>query len=51
MGSTHSIIVFIAEMDIATRFQILDEAVSILHSIDTLGQGIHLTILPTVMGK
>ena len=34
------------EMDTATRVQILDEAVCISHSANTIWKGIHLTILP-----
>ena len=33
------------------RFQILDEAVCISHSANTLRKGINLTILPPTMGK
>ena len=34
-----------------TRVQILDEAVYIVHSTNTLGKGMNPTILPPAMGK
>ena len=40
-------------MDMVTRVQIPDDAVRILTSIsiDTLGKGMHITILPSAIGK
>ena len=38
-------------MDIATRVQILDKAVYISHSANTLGNGTNPIILPPVMSK
>ena len=38
-------------MDTVTRVQILDEAVYILNSANTLGKGRNPTILPPAMGK
>ena len=37
------------EMDPVTRVQSLNEAVLILHSIDTLSKGVNLTIFPSAM--
>ena len=39
------------EMDTATQVQILNEAVCILQSTNTLGKGMNLIILSPVMGK
>ena len=38
-------------MDTATRVQILDDTDCISHSINTLGKGVNLIILPPGMGK
>ena len=38
-------------METVTQVQILDEAVCILHSANTIGKGMNPTILPPVMGK
>ena len=38
-------------MDTAAQVQILDEAVCILHSTNTLGKSMNPTILPPAMGK
>ena len=38
-------------MDTATRVLILDEAVCISHSTNTLGKGMNPTFLPPDMGK
>ena len=38
-------------MHMVTRSQILDEAVCISHDANTLGKGMHLTILLPGMGK
>ena len=38
-------------MDTVTKVQILDEAVCISHSADTLGKIINLRILPLSQGK
>ena len=38
-------------MDMATRVQILKEAVCISHSANTLGKGIDQTVLLLAMGK
>ena len=38
-------------MGTENQIQILDEAVCISRSIDTLGKGMHTTILSQVMGK
>ena len=43
--------VIVAEMDPATRVQILDEADYISHSTNTLGKGMNPIILPPAMGK
>ena len=44
-GGTRSVI------DTATRVQIVDEADCISHSINALGKGMNLLILPPAMGK
>ena len=36
-------------MNIVTQVQILDDAICVLHSSNTLGKNIHLTILPLAM--
>ena len=36
-------------MDAEARVQILDEAVYVLHSANTNGNGMHLTIIPPAM--
>ena len=38
-------------MDLSTRVQILDKAVCISHSANTLGKGMHPATLPPAMGK
>ena len=38
-------------MDIVTQVQILDEAVCISYSTNTIEKDINSTILPTAMGK
>ena len=38
-------------MDAANRVQILDRAVCISHSANTLGKDMNLTILSSAMGK
>ena len=38
-------------MDLATRVHILDAAIGISHSPNTLGKDLHLTILPPPMDK
>ena len=38
-------------MDTTTRVQIQDQADCISHSINTLGKGMDLIILPPIMGK
>ena len=38
-------------MDMGTGIQILDEAVCISQSANTLGKGMHPTILPLAMSK
>ena len=38
-------------MDTASQIQILDNVVYISHSINTLGKGMHTTILPSAIGK
>ena len=39
------------EVDTAARVQILNEAVCVSHSANTLGKSMNPTILPTAMGK
>ena len=38
-------------MDMATQVQILDKAVCISHSANTIGKGMHPTIFPSTMSK
>ena len=38
-------------MDLTTRVQILDKAVCISHSVNTLGKGMNTTIIPPARGK
>ena len=40
-----------SEMGTVTQVQILDDAVCISQSTDTLGKGMNPTILPPAMGK
>ena len=50
LGGTLGVMNIVMEM-VMTIFQIIDEAVCISHSIDTLWKGMDQTILPPVMGK
>ena len=43
--------VIIREMNLATRVQILNEAICILHRTNALEKGTNPTILPSAMGK
>ena len=45
------VMVVVKEMDTATRVQILDETLCILHGANTLRKGMNVTILPPDIGK